>query len=885
MKKMLIQNLQREIIYLICESICPHCQNLHRDWPALGRSAHPPAAIERRQTIFNLSLICKRWGYIAQKVLHHHFGYFETHPKAEFLFCRTLSGNPELGKQVKMARIRQISVYDWSLDEEWLAKSLNKFSGTLDFPETSSVPEISKRGEFIAPLILLHVPTLNKLSMQNGHLNKTMRKFRTLFVGRQCVIPRSITTLHVEPLKNSGSYTEGSLDLSEACMVGLLTASPGVRDMSLFNPNPQSLRSRLNLSNLRTLILYADFSREELRPILSSIGPLEKFTYYGHYRSYHNGATLQDICELLRPKKHSLTRLHLETSEESQHFTAAKSLINVKDMRFVFRDFWSPTDAEPIMEEHALLDVFPPNLYVLQLDISENTILGVLDALAKYILSTFRDQIPNGYKQIGLGENQAKMPIFPKKREDNHVGHVSEDQACYTIDLQNLDAALIYITCENFCLHCYEGPGDLQNFPSVSAAQDADAKTLRYTLFSLSTVCRSWGYIAQKTLHHHFGFSEITPLAEVLFCRTLSENPELAKQVKQAFLRCIYPDDIRAEEDWLVKPLNRFSGILGLPGAEPIITGWERFIGALVLLQTPNLEYPETIAEDLSQILDKFSKPLSIHEKGFPQRLKSLDIRNKTVFLSPLDLSEGSIGGFIAALPGLQSLIVVNPNRRTLRDPLHFRNVRHIALRSTILRQEDLRLLISATGPLESFLYVGAYCYGAEFCSIQDICEILALRKNTLKALIAVAAQAAYEFTTGARLLNVRYMRMALEDIWLPGIGDEIRNDQILARGLPPCLENVHFDAAENILKEFLDAVITYIQSSYRKDPSDQVLKVVHIVVYMDSDRETMEQSPDSIHNSAVKLIQEKCGDFLKHGKVVLRAFWGDGQDEDGGDL
>ncbi|EWG44446.1 hypothetical protein FVEG_15657 [Fusarium verticillioides 7600] len=127
MKKMLIQNLQREIIYLICESICPHCQNLHRDWPAPGRWSPPAAALERRQTIFNLSLVCKRWGYIAQKVLHHHFGYFETHPKAEFLFCRTLSENPELGKHVKMARIRQISAYDWSLDEEWLAKSLSKF--------------------------------------------------------------------------------------------------------------------------------------------------------------------------------------------------------------------------------------------------------------------------------------------------------------------------------------------------------------------------------------------------------------------------------------------------------------------------------------------------------------------------------------------------------------------------------------------------------------------------------------------------------------------------------------------------------------------------------------------------------------------------------------
>ncbi|KAF4437131.1 hypothetical protein FACUT_5892 [Fusarium acutatum] len=342
-------------------------------------------------------------------------------------------------------------------------------------------------------------------------------------------------------------------------------------------------------------------------------------------------------------------------------------------------------------------------------------------------------------------------------------------------------------------------------------------------------------------------------------CENPSIHPQPAKQVKQALLRYIYPDDTRAKGDWLVKSLNKFSDILGLPGADSDIIGLERFIRALILLQTPNLEYLETITKDLCRILDKFRKPLSIHGNHLPQRLKTLDIKNKTArqtgFYNPLDLSEGSIGGFIAALPNLQSLEAVNPCRRTLR------------------------------GPLESFLYIGAYCYGANFCSIQDICEVLALRKNTLKVLIAVPAHTADNFTAGARLLNVQYMRMALEYIWLLVPDDEIRDDQILVRGLPPCLKTVHFDAAENILEDLLDAVITYIQSSYRKDPNDQVLKIVNILVYMDFDPGMMEQSPDSIHNSALKVIQEKCGDFLKHGKVVLRGFWGDGQDEDRGHL
>ncbi|CVK88400.1 uncharacterized protein FMAN_04929 [Fusarium mangiferae] len=393
MRNMLIQNLQREIIFLICESICPHCHNLYEDWPAVGSTAEiplPPAAKVHRQTIFSLSLVCKRWGCIAQKVLHHHFGYFETHPKAEFLFCRTLSENPELGKHVKEAIIRQISTYDWSLGEEWLARSLNKFSGVLDFPEASSLPDISMRGEFIAPLILLQVPTLDRLSIQNERLNGTMRKFRALFLGRQCVVPRSIATIYVAPLDNRGS-NKGSLDLSEACLGGLLSASPGVRDMTLYNPIPQSLRNRLSLSSLRTLTLSATFLREELRLLLSFTGPLEIFTYYDISRPTFKGVTIQEICDLLISKKHSLAKLHFQTLQKYQDFTTAKSLINVNNFRFPFGGFWSPTDAEPILEEHSLLDIFPPNLSTLWLDVSEFTILGILDALTNYILSRPRD--------------------------------------------------------------------------------------------------------------------------------------------------------------------------------------------------------------------------------------------------------------------------------------------------------------------------------------------------------------------------------------------------------------------------------------------------------------------------------------------------------------
>ncbi|KAF5720895.1 hypothetical protein FMUND_3940 [Fusarium mundagurra] len=403
---MLIQNLHREIIFLICESICPHCQKLHKDWPDAGSTGEippPPPAKERRQAIFNLSLVCKRWGYIAQKVLHHHFGYFETRPKAEFLFCRTLSENPELGKHVKEARIRHLSVCDWSLDEEWLAKALIKFSGVLDFPETSTVPDTSKWGDFIAPLILLQVPTLDQLSVQNGHLNEIMRKFRVLFVGKQYVLPQCIKSLLVtsSPIVN-GTSTGVFLDLSDSAMGGLLSANRSIQALKLCNPSPQSIPDRLDLLCVRELNLSdSAFSRRELQLLISATGPLEQFEYYGLYRSELNGVTLQDICELLASKKRSLVSLQLETPCKAQHFTSAKRLINVSCMGFLVDGFWSPTDSDPVLEEHALLHMFPPNLTELWLDIPETTILGILDALVNYIISTCRD-----------------------KKEDQALGHV-----------------------------------------------------------------------------------------------------------------------------------------------------------------------------------------------------------------------------------------------------------------------------------------------------------------------------------------------------------------------------------------------------------------------------------------------------------------------------
>ncbi|KAF5720896.1 hypothetical protein FMUND_3941 [Fusarium mundagurra] len=447
------------------------------------------------------------------------------------------------------------------------------------------------------------------------------------------------------------------------------------------------------------------------------------------------------------------------------------------------------------------------------------------------------------------------------------------------MDLQNLDAAVIYIICENFCLHCHEGHGDGEDFPSVSAARDADAKTLRYTLVSLSTVCRSWGYIAQKTLHHHFGFYELSPEAMIPFCRTLYEKPELAKLVKQARLTHIFSTNIVIKEDWLFKCLDKISNILGFHGRTfgPKTFKWEQFIGAALLLRLPNREFLMAEASDLHELLNKFRKPLSLLGSKFPQLLKSVEVGNRhpkaPTIRNPLDLSRNTIGGFMSQLPNLQCMELRNPSFSTLQDPLRLGNMRHVCLLGVDLGWEGLKVFISATGPLESFQYQGSQ-HGPDPCSIQDVCHALAIRKNTLKWLRVLAPFQPHEFTAGRRLTNVTYMRMMLESIFYPMHEESIADDQLIQSFVPPSLETIQLDVGDHTLGRMLDAIISYIQSSYRKDPKDQILKSVEIHVMMYSDRETMEHSPKSIHNSAWRLIKRKCRRFLENGNINLQATW-----------
>ncbi|KAF5976557.1 hypothetical protein FCOIX_7009 [Fusarium coicis] len=446
------------------------------------------------------------------------------------------------------------------------------------------------------------------------------------------------------------------------------------------------------------------------------------------------------------------------------------------------------------------------------------------------------------------------------------------------MDLQNLDPAIIYIICETFCLHCHDEYDHRQWDPAV-ALEDHDAKARRYDLISLSTVCKSWGYIAQKTLHHHFGFYEFRPEAMIPFCRTLYEKPELAKLVKQARLTHIFSTNIIIKGGWLFKCLNKLSNILDFHGRtfDPKTLKWEQFIGAALLLRLPNLEFLMAEASHLHELLNKFRKPFSLHRSKFPQFLKSIEVgnrhKNAPTIRNPLDLSRDTIGGFMSELPYLQFMGLRNPSFSTLQDPLRLRNMRHVRLLGVDLGWEGLKVFISATGPLESFQYQGSQD-GPDPCSVQDVCQALAIRKNTLKWLKVLAPFLPHEFTAGRRLNNVTYMRMMLDNIFYPTHEEPIADDQLILSFVPPSLETIHLDVADYTLGGMLGTIISYIQSSYRRDPRHQILKSVEIHVMMHSDREKMEHSRKSIHDSAWRLIKRKCGRFLENGNINLQTTW-----------
>ncbi|KAF5659108.1 hypothetical protein FCIRC_12629 [Fusarium circinatum] len=448
------------------------------------------------------------------------------------------------------------------------------------------------------------------------------------------------------------------------------------------------------------------------------------------------------------------------------------------------------------------------------------------------------------------------------------------------MNLQNLPPELISLICEALCPHCpIGGPDALALEIEVS-----EFCVRRDTLLSLCLLCKSWADIAQRILFHtQLVGRERT---QIRFCRSICERPELGRSVRWTTLKQISQLDWDLEKDddsWLFKSLERFSEILNIPPAPyNFSTGaWSPFIVPLILLQIPNAIFLHVHTQGVEHLMQQFRKPHSSHLHAFPQNVvrvimregpNSQDARPQT---GPIDLSDTAGGGLLSNIPSVEILSLGNPVRQTIKSPLKLHNIRDLQLRDVCLGREELRLLVSATGPLEAFEYMGRTTDEPNQATGQDVCEVLMMKKDTLTEATVATYYHARHFTAARSLENLTWLRIPAQSIWQSTENELALHDQAWVAVFPPNLSTIVIDIWLEEIEGLFDAFTTYILSQCPDRLEDQVLKYVRINIRLGPLPEGVPNSPSPSDYPNCEKIKQKCCKFLERGDIVIKYYYG----------
>lgn len=224
--------------------------------------------------------------------------------------------------------------------------------------------------------------------------------------------------------------------------------------------------------------------------------------------------------------------------------------------------------------------------------------------------------------------------------------------------LQDLSPEILFQICELFCEHCQGEWYGLRQPPKWWGLVNP-----RSNLLALSLVCTSIGSVAQQVLHHHFGYDVRHSKSLAQLCRTISNNPELAKSLRWANLSSYGSDEAPLDvvQGWLPETIDKFSHHL-LDGGTWIPD--KNLLTAIILLQAPNLEKLDDNGCRYKAAFHFLDHDAVIRDRALPPNLKNLRLgtipydRHERVMM---DLSWDGLGGFIDTLNKLESLDVWCP--------------------------------------------------------------------------------------------------------------------------------------------------------------------------------------------------------------------------------
>ncbi|RTE78614.1 hypothetical protein BHE90_006933 [Fusarium euwallaceae] len=377
--------LPPEILLRICELLCDDCQGW---WD--GKEPTPVYSFlqDPYTSLRALSLVCKSIGYIAQRVLHRHFGYgLRDDSKSIVQLCRTVSNNPNLARELRWVDLSlpDCDTAPEEVVEGWLPETINKLSHHL-VNGGEGIPDMP----LLIALILLQAPNIERLEDDRNSLHLTFED-----VIRDHTLPPRLKQLRL----GSSIHVINDLitvDLSWDRVGGFINNLKELESLIIYCPLASGVDERISFESLRALRLRGfHMPPKDLENLLSRIPNLETF---GFNRIYHRNyempepATGPEILRVLVKRNDTLRRLELNMSCTHDNVKALLELTKLEELRMGLgashRNHYSRGRA---IGKQYFKSIMPPSLRKLHLVVYKTeTFEETSDALMTYISSTYR---------------------------------------------------------------------------------------------------------------------------------------------------------------------------------------------------------------------------------------------------------------------------------------------------------------------------------------------------------------------------------------------------------------------------------------------------------------------------------------------------------------
>ncbi|KAF5580896.1 hypothetical protein FPCIR_10461 [Fusarium pseudocircinatum] len=440
--------LPAEILYQIFEHFCLHCQDKHS---VSHEQIISNKKDENRPALINLSRTCKRWGCVAQNILHHYFKHSDD--RQQILFCRTICENPEFGQQLQVAILELNAGFNQEyFCQPWFKESMARYMCLFGLEPLYLQSSVATWGDFIAPIILLRATNLKHLVVHDRYNPLIFQRFRMEAVMRNKALTQKLESLSVGQQEISSIWDLGPQVQAYLHTLGeLLIMLDNLQTLSISRPNFESLPEKLPLQKLRRLrIGNAYLPKSGLQRLINNTGKLEEFVYREvedtGWSQTTNLVTSQEIFEMLLPMKDTLKRVVLRMYSSERPPTAIAQLVKLQQLRVnagVLCDISTLRRNTLDLEKDALLNVFPPNLQTLCLDHSHTDAPRYREALGSYISSTYR-QSPQEQKlrEVILHFIDKDYPnpapwVMPVRRPTNAEEEESLRRECGSLWLEN----------------------------------------------------------------------------------------------------------------------------------------------------------------------------------------------------------------------------------------------------------------------------------------------------------------------------------------------------------------------------------------------------------------------------------------------------------------